>query len=208
MEDEQRLNSIMENIINQLYAELTSRLDNNVMFPDIDYFEANGIGKIGEKFFEEFLKSNNIQYVDNTITHNQYDFLIKLEKKDIKIEVKTARLGINNTFQFNSVNPNYSYDWVICIGISRNKLYFQYFSRTEDIKQDGYKLSRDGTTLLPKYFLSVKIPDNTNSQPIKIIKLVGMTTKSTDSYKITLRLPWMFSITKMNDFLNEIRNNE
>jgi hypothetical protein len=54
-----------------------------------------------------------------------------LLKNGIKIEVKTARKGKNNdTFQFNGINPRYTPDFIIFIGIlSKIKISYRHKGR-------------------------------------------------------------------------------
>lgn len=62
---------------------------------------------------------------DGTI-HDEYD--IQMDN-NIKLEVKTARKGNNDTFQFNGINPAYNYDYLICIGVCPNKILYRILGR-------------------------------------------------------------------------------
>ena len=111
------IDRILINIIDTKYKELELYKMNNGLFSKIRYFEANAIGQIGEQFVKQIFKLCKIPIVsqiDRTI-HDEYDILLK---SGAKVEVKTARLGKHNTYQFNGLNPLYNYNYIILIGIS------------------------------------------------------------------------------------------
>lgn len=117
-------------IIERKHNELNLGKDYNQKFSKIRDFEANAIGQIGEEYIKAII-SEVTDIIDDGVIHNEYDVLTKNGKY---FEVKTARKGrSNNTFQFNGINPNYNYDFLICLGISENSILYRMFSKNEII---------------------------------------------------------------------------
>lgn len=111
------LNRALSKIIDSKYRELELDKINDGLFEKVKFFEANAIGQIGEQFVKEIFKQVKVPIktrVDETV-HDEYDILLKNGKK---VEIKTARLGKNNSYQFNGLNPLYNYDYIILLGIS------------------------------------------------------------------------------------------
>ena len=74
-----------------------------------------------------------------------------MTESKIYFEVKTARKGrTNDTFQFNGINPNYNYDYLVCIGITEDELFYRIFlkssikyahkERKHFVEQDNFKM--------------------------------------------------------------------
>lgn len=115
-------------IIEQKHKELNLGKDYSKKFSKIKDFEANAIGQIGETFVKE-LVSNYTEIIVDDVIHNEYDVKTK---NNIYFEVKTARKGrTNNTFQFNGINPNYNYDYLICLGVCEDVLLYRMFLKNE-----------------------------------------------------------------------------
>lgn len=115
-------------IIERKHKELNLGKDYNKKFSKIKDFEANAIGQIGEEFVKEILSSIT-KIVDDGIIHNEYDIVTT---SGVLFELKTARKGrTNNTFQFNGINPNYNYDYLICIGVCEDKILYRIFLKSE-----------------------------------------------------------------------------
>ncbi|GAA9233491.1 hypothetical protein HpHA215_09130 [Helicobacter pylori] len=97
-------------------------------FSKIRDFEANAIGQIGEEFLKSVLNAID-GVINDGIIHDEYDIMTK---SGVSFEVKTARKGrTNNTFQFNSINPRYNYDFLICLGACEDKLLYRIFKKDE-----------------------------------------------------------------------------
>lgn len=93
-------------------------------------YRVNGLNLIYSERLPKnsFYSPNDNKNVDYGIIHNEYDILTKSGKD---IEVKTARKRRkNNTFQFNGINPNYNYDFMICLGVCQEKLMYRILSKT------------------------------------------------------------------------------
>jgi len=122
------LESRLQEIIERKYQELNLGRDYNSKFSKIRDFEANAIGQIGEEFIKKII-SEFTDVVDDGIIHNEFDIQTQ---SGIFFEVKTARKGRNNnTFQFNGINPNYNYNYMICLGICEDSIHYRIFEKTE-----------------------------------------------------------------------------
>ena len=120
---------LMQEIIDKKYKELNlDRKNQNNVFWKITEFEANAIGQIGEEFVKEVFKKFNLKFDENKKNfHDEYD--IKLED-GTKIEIKTARKGKKiDTSQFNGINPRYTPDFIVFIGILENDLLYRILSK-------------------------------------------------------------------------------
>ncbi len=166
------IKELMSEIINEKFDELSLNNPNtNDIFWKIKFFEGNAIGAIGEKFIKQIFINYQIDIDDDptTILHDEYD--IKSNGK--KIEIKTARLGANKTYQFNGINPRYNHDLIICIGISNNDINYHIFKKS-DI---NYIHSNRQYT--------AKINDT------KTLSLVEMNPGNSVNYKITINKKYM-----------------
>jgi len=153
-------------IIERKHEELNLGRDYNAKFSKIRDFEGNAIGQIGEEFVKNIVRDFTEIIEDGTI-HNEYDIQTK---SGIFFEVKTARKGRNNnTFQFNGINPNYNYNYLICLGICENSIHYRIFE-----KKDIYYVHRER-----KFYIK---QGNFSRQ------LVQMNPQNQVNYKITLNL--------------------
>ncbi|UUD36188.1 hypothetical protein NPA08_04535 [Mycoplasmopsis citelli] len=190
---------ILLNVIEDKYKEdKLDQKDTSKIFWKIVEFEANAIGAIGERFVKKLLKSFNVSLKDNNkdkTIHNEYDIWINKPKK-ILLEVKTARLGKKvKTFQFNGINPNYNYDYLICIGITKEDIYYRIISKNVDFKyihnknQRGHWIDIDG----------------------KLWKIIEMNPGNSVNYKLTINLKIMKHISLFKEeFFNilDLKENE
>ena len=177
--DNDTINIIMENIIDEKYNELNSTNEQNDRFIKIKGFEGNAIGQIGENFVKRVFREYNIPMQDlgKEIVHDEYDII----SNNSKIEIKTARKGKRNTFQFNGINPIYNHDYIFLIGITTNQIYYKII--------DGHSIYDHAER---KHYLCV---NNKNKQ------LVQMNPGNTVNYKLTLNLSELDSI---ENFINEL----
>jgi len=169
-------------IIERKYEELKLGRDYRSKFSKIRDFEANAIGQIGEEFAKaivcEFTK-----IIDDGIIHNEYD--IQTES-GIFFEVKTARKGReNNAFQFNGINPNYNYDYLLCIGICEDSIHFRIFEK------------REVSYVHKERKFYIKQGDFSK-------QLVQMNPQNQVNYKLTLNLRELFDIELLSEQLVSI----
>lgn len=76
-------------------------------------------GEIGEEFVRRYLKASNIE-----TTHGLRTALTDLGVLNNKLEIKTASLGANKTFQFNHVRLDRKYQYLFCLGICPHDVVF------------------------------------------------------------------------------------
>lgn len=176
------INEIMDNVITEKYESLSRNLDMNDRFIKITHFEGNAIGQIGETFVKNVFKTYNIPMKDigKDIIHDEYDII----SNNKKIEIKTARKGFRDGFQFNGINPIYNHDYIILIGLSTKQIYYKIISGASIY--DHKTRSR---------FLTVKD---------KPRKLVSMNPGNTVNYKLTLRTKDLDNIETFVDELKKI----
>ncbi|WEK82937.1 MAG: hypothetical protein L3I91_02245 [Mycoplasma sp.] len=96
------------------------------MFINAWNFEANATGQVGEILVKNIIADYGYQ-VDFKTIHDEYDLVFKNKK----IEIKTAKLGKNKTFQFNGINTKYNYDFLICIGIEYDVIDYLILSKDQ-----------------------------------------------------------------------------
>ncbi|MBR5192476.1 MAG: restriction endonuclease [Clostridia bacterium] len=176
----------MEEIINKKHEELNKEQKLDDRFIKILNFEGNAIGQIGEIFVKQIFREFNIPIKDigKDIIHDEYDIM----SGNYKIEIKTARKGRkNNNFQFNGINPVYNHDFIILIGLTTNKIYYQII--------DG-KVSYNHKNR--KSYLTV---NNRKRQ------LVSMNPGNTVNYKLTLTVNALKEINTFVDDLKLLFNN-
>lgn len=113
--------------------------------------------------------------------HDQFDIITKSK---IYIEVKTARKGrTNDTFQFNGLNPEYNYDYLICLGICEDKLLYRLFLKSEMQKKDSvYYVTQDN-------FMG---------------RLVQMNPGNNVNYKLTIKLRDLYEISHIIEDLTKL----
>ena len=121
-------------------------------------------GKFGEKVTNDYLtyvdyKSEIINggIGDYDIELNICDFDVILET--LKIEHKLATEDVHNSFQFNAIKKDIDYDYVFCLGVSPNDLWFRIRSRewceqnlTTNMSRDvigGFKYTERRNRMIP-----------------------------------------------------------
>lgn len=165
---------LMSEIIDNKYNEVMARNSETGPFDKIKQFEGNAVGQIGEEFVKRaFIESGiTIDNESNTI-HDEYDLKIR----DTKIEVKTARKGSKDTFQFNGINPIYNVKYIVLIGISASKIYCKVLEKAwlrYEHHQQSYYFNIDG----------------------RDFKLVPMNPGNAVNYKLTLNVKYLDDISK------------
>jgi hypothetical protein len=76
-------------------------------------------GAIGEEFVRRYLKESKIESIRGLRTA-----VTDLEVLNSKLEIKTASLGANGTFQFNHVRLDRKYQYLFCLGICPQEIVF------------------------------------------------------------------------------------
>ena len=83
-------------------------------------------GDIGEEFLRRYLLSNG-EFEINKRGHRAEDEDLQIESYGL--EIKTASLGANGTFQFNHVRYDKQYRFLICLGVCPDKLVFNAWTK-------------------------------------------------------------------------------
>ena len=83
-------------------------------------------GEIGEEFIRRYLLYHGIE-TENGSRTSKTDIRIR----NLQLEVKTASLGANQTFQFNHVRLDRQYDHLLCLGICPNDVVFNMWRKGE-----------------------------------------------------------------------------
>lgn len=81
-------------------------------------------GEIGEEFIRRFLALHGLDTGNGGRTSE-----IDIRLSDRRIEVKTASLGANKTFQFNHVRLDRPYDFLLCLGICPDRVVFNVWRK-------------------------------------------------------------------------------
>ncbi|MDD6055432.1 MAG: restriction endonuclease [Helicobacteraceae bacterium] len=124
------LEKLLLELIEQKYNEVQSKQKGGI-FEKILQFEGNAIGQIGEKFVKEVFRTLNLPLdeLSKETIHDEFDLL----SNGKKVEIKTARKGLNNnTFQFNGINPKYNYDYIILLGITTQSVHYYIVDKRKD----------------------------------------------------------------------------
>ena len=83
-------------------------------------------GEIGEEFVRRYLEKSKIQ-----VTRGIRTALTDIGILKSHLEIKTASLGANGTFQFNHVRLDRKYDYLLCIGICPQDVVFNIWRKGE-----------------------------------------------------------------------------
>lgn len=106
-------------------------------------------GNFGEDLVTRFF--NGIGIEAEVVNGGIGDFDIHLSNLDITLEHKLATQDTKNNFQFNAIDKDKYYDYVFCLGITPNSIYFDIVSKawikknltTRMTKADGgYKMTK------------------------------------------------------------------
>ncbi|MDR2292496.1 MAG: hypothetical protein LBE11_03380 [Prevotellaceae bacterium] len=177
-----QLEAKLQEIIERKYLETKLGKNPDAKFAKIGDLEGNAVGQIGEEY-SKFLISQFVEIIDDGIIHDEYDIQTK---NGVFFEVKTARKGNkNNTFQFNGINPNYNYNYLLCIGICEDAVLFRIFE-----KKDISYHHKDR-----KFYIR---QGNFEKQ------LVSMNPNNQVNFKLTLNLKELISISLLHDQIQTI----
>ncbi len=179
------LNDLLKKLIEEKYNELAKFKENGI-FEKINDFEGNAVGQIGEKFVKTFLTDClglEISQKHDEIIHKPFDISVKNGANTIDIEIKTAQQDKNEKFQFNNIKPNHNCKYIVCMGITANKAFFNII--------DG-KINKNNKN--KKIYLNVN-----NKRKL----LTAMNPKDLVSFKLTLQLEDLEPIENFESKLRE-----
>ena len=111
-------------------------------------------GAIGEEFVRRYAESLGFD-VSNGGRTSATDFAINR----LRLEVKTASLGANGTFQFNHVRMDRDYDCLFCLGICPNRVVFNMWRKGVVAEARAGKLVRMAEGQSVTYKLTKKLTD-------------------------------------------------
>ena len=95
-------------------------------------------GTIGEEFVRRYAESNGISVEKSERRTDPTDMKIR----NIPVEVKTASLGANGTFQFNHIRLDKDYRYLLCLGVCPNEIVFNAWRKGDVAEQRAGKLVR------------------------------------------------------------------
>lgn len=81
-------------------------------------------GEVGEQFIRRYLASSGID-TGNGNRASATDMTLGTRR----VEVKTASLGNNRTFQFNHIRLDKQYDFLLCLGICPQRIVFNVWRK-------------------------------------------------------------------------------
>ena len=81
-------------------------------------------GAVGEEFVRRYLEMSSIE-VGNGGRTSKTDMRIG----PLVVELKTASLGANGTFQFNHVRMDREYDYLLCLGVCPDNVVFNMWRK-------------------------------------------------------------------------------
>lgn len=111
-------------------------------------------GDFGEGVITEALTKLGINSKIVNKGKGDFDILVTVDGKEIKIENKLATLDVNNCFQFNGIKKNADYDFVFCLGVCPNELMLQVITH-KDCQNLKVPMVKDGSDSY-KYTVSKK----------------------------------------------------
>ena len=168
---------ILKGIASKIYKEeKTSNSWQDSVLEELDKLKNDCSGKSGELLIEHFCKAGNIPHTYNCDINSKdgtYDIIIK----DKKVEIKTAKLGKQKTFQHESLRSA-GYDYLLFLDICPSYYYITIIPKFDLNKKseilgrkahlrkgtdDVFKLDTSEkiiTSLIDKGF-SIKVSDKT-----------------------------------------------
>ena len=122
------LKTIIESNLNKIHTQ--PKWDKAYFLP-IKQSSTSQKGDFGQSIFVDILTAIGCTAIIENNGIGDYDVLIRRLPTDIKVEVKTATIDVGGSFQFNSIKKgHYLYDYVFCLGISYNELYYDFISKS------------------------------------------------------------------------------
>ena len=111
-------------------------------------------GEIGEEFVRRFLKEAGIPTGNGGRTSRT-----DMQIAGHAVEVKTASLGANGTFQFNHVRLDRRYEHLLCIGICPEEIVFNMWPKGEVAEEKAGRLVRMAEGQSVTYKITKKLSD-------------------------------------------------
>lgn len=132
------INSLINLIQIQNDKEEQSNIWKQSTFEKLPKLQTNDIGKAGEQYIQYICNKSNItSNIDGTVTKNNNDAGDGTIKNQ-SVEIKTAHLGLSNSFQHELGEHPWSAKFMIFVDIAPNYLYLSIFP---NFSEQEYKLS-------------------------------------------------------------------
>ena len=127
-------------------------------------------GEIGEEFVRRYLKESKIETKRGIRTA-----LTDMDILKSHLEIKTASLGANGTFQFNHVRMDRKYDYLLCLGICPQDVVFQIWRKGDVAEGKAGSLVRmaEGQSITFKLTKKLSEMRPIKEMPGEILRLVG-----------------------------------
>lgn len=129
-------------------------------------------GAIGEEFVRRYLKLSNIEAMVGARTS-----LTDMGILESRLEVKTASLGANGTFQFNHVRMDRKYQFLLCLGICPDAVVYGIWRKGDVAEGKAGTLVRMAEGQSITFKLTKKLSDMRpiEQMPEEILRLVEPT---------------------------------
>lgn len=111
-------------------------------------------GEVGEEFVRRYLKAHNIDVTRGSRTALTDAGILKKH-----LEIKTASLGANKTFQFNHIRHDRKYDYLLCLGLCPNDVVFAIWSKGDVAESKAGTLVRMAEGQSITFKLTKKLSD-------------------------------------------------
>jgi hypothetical protein len=124
-------NQITESSLDILQKEVEKSLWKNSKYEVIKLVSPTQKGNFGEDVTKKAFESIGIECVIKKQRRGDWDTQISMNTFKKYFENKLATEDVNGSFQFNGVKLNRQYDFLFCLGVSYNQLYFKIISKLE-----------------------------------------------------------------------------
>jgi hypothetical protein len=127
-------------------------------------------GEIGEEFVRRYLEESKIKVKRGIRTALTDMGILKSH-----LEIKTASLGANGTFQFNHVRLDRKYDYLLCLGICPKDIVFAIWRKGDVAEGRAGSLVRmaEGQSITFKITKKLSEMRPIQEMPGEILRLVG-----------------------------------
>jgi hypothetical protein len=127
-------------------------------------------GEIGEEFVRRYLKQSKIE-----VTRGIRTALTDMDILKSHLEIKTASLGANGTFQFNHIRLDRKYDYLLCLGICPKEIVFGIWRKGDVAEGSAGTLVRmaEGQAITFKLTKKLREMRSIKEMPEEIERLVA-----------------------------------
>jgi len=194
---------ILNKLINEQYnKELKTSKWNNCKFYKLNTLKSNNVGIIGEQFLSECCKQNSIKSnIDGSKTKQKGggygDGIIKGKS----IEIKMARLGVSNTFQYELGEHPWKTDYIALIGTTPTNII--YLSLIKNFNENYYNSPRRRVTPYFNRAITKRKEGGENAGNFKLT-LSEQRCKDSVSSKYSIEIDIHTKFSKIGKYINKI----